>query len=713
MRYKLHTVRRTPLAGKQIVVVTPEKLLYVLRHNPELADSIGLVIYDEGHQFDSGNRGVTYELLITSLKALIPKSAQTVLISAVISNAESISGWLNGGDGVVVTGVNMLPTYRSLAFTSWQSSLGRLEFVDPIRPDQQEFFVPRVLETLPLGRLKGERKDRTFPDKGDGFDIAVYLGVKLVSQGSVAIFCGRKDTASNIAATAANIFDRGIGLPQPLESANRDEVKKLANLYEAHLGIDAEAARASKVGVFTHHGNTPHGLRLSVEHAMKEGLASFVVCTSTLAQGVNLPIRYLIITGTYQGQDQIKTRDFHNLMGRAGRAGMHTEGSVLFSDPSLFDERKSDGKFRWSGVINLLDPTNSEPCASSLLSVFSPYVSEDGRTTIIMEPLTFATAYIENFDDLMRQSREIATKHSGSGFTEAGVLAQAELKARAIAAVESHLMAFWEDESDMPDEAVASLARGTLAYYLADEKEKELLIKLFLMLAKNIRENVTTPQLRQIFSRILFGVYESQLIQTWVQENEEAIGRSTTTVELLEVLWPVIARSIRNSTFTKLNPDSVQLPLAKQWIKGESFESMFATITKNNVRLGHGKKPRKPKVDHAVDVGENAFAYDGMLVIGAVRELFELKHPADSTPIELLAFLQRQMKYGLGSLTSVLLFEIGFADRIVAQKLEGVVDAAPSRRRLVRRMRENSAPVREALAEFPAYFTSVLDSLIG
>jgi len=78
------------LRGKQILVVTPEKLLYVLRHSPELAQGIGLLIYDEGHQFDNGKRGITYELLLTSLKSMIPAKIQSVLISAVISNAESV-----------------------------------------------------------------------------------------------------------------------------------------------------------------------------------------------------------------------------------------------------------------------------------------------------------------------------------------------------------------------------------------------------------------------------------------------------------------------------------------------------------------------------------------------------------------------------------------------------------------------------------------------
>lgn len=60
------------VSGRAILVLTPEKLVYVLRHVPDLADQIGLLVFDEGHQFDAGPRGVTYELLVTSLKAMIP-----------------------------------------------------------------------------------------------------------------------------------------------------------------------------------------------------------------------------------------------------------------------------------------------------------------------------------------------------------------------------------------------------------------------------------------------------------------------------------------------------------------------------------------------------------------------------------------------------------------------------------------------------------------
>ncbi|MCV5901382.1 hypothetical protein OFN63_35370, partial [Escherichia coli] len=74
---------------------------------------------------------------------------------------------------------------------------------------------------------------------------------------------------------------------------------------------------------------------------MQKGLINFIACTSTLAQGVNLPIRYLIVQGVYQGVGRVKVRDFQNLIGRAGRAGMHTEGVVIFADSTVWDRRKN------------------------------------------------------------------------------------------------------------------------------------------------------------------------------------------------------------------------------------------------------------------------------------------------------------------------------------------------------------------------------------
>ena len=146
-------------------------------------------------------------------------------------------------------------------------------------------------------------------------------------------------------------------MTRPSEFCDATELTNLGNLYAAHFGDEESATRAARLGVFSHHGNTPQGIRLSVEVAMKENLARFVICTSTLAQGVNLPLRYLIVSGTMQGTDRIKGRDFHNLIGRAGRAGMHTEGTIIFSDPDLYDLKASSrDQWRWREAIKTTEP---------------------------------------------------------------------------------------------------------------------------------------------------------------------------------------------------------------------------------------------------------------------------------------------------------------------------------------------------------------------
>lgn len=126
-------------AATSVLIVTPEKLLYMLRRAPDLAEKIGLMIYDEGHQFDGMARGPTYELLLTSLRMALRADTQIVLISAVIGNSDDIAEWLIGENNAVVDGVGLLPTTKSIAFSSWKQQRGRLEYVAPQDPTDREF----------------------------------------------------------------------------------------------------------------------------------------------------------------------------------------------------------------------------------------------------------------------------------------------------------------------------------------------------------------------------------------------------------------------------------------------------------------------------------------------------------------------------------------------------------------------------------------------
>lgn len=701
------------VSGRVILVMTPEKLVYVLRLVPELAGRVGLLVLDEGHQFDTGPRGVIYELLVTSLKGMIPEMAQKVLISAVIINAADIAKWLTGDEGAVVAGADLLPTERSVAFASWKTQLGQLHFVSAENPDEDEFFVPRVIRSSSLALRRKETKARRFPEKGDGQSVALYLGLTLVRNGAIAIFCGRKDTATGLCEALVDVADRGLAMQMPVVFSDGPEVARLAYLYERNLGSATAAARAARIGAFTHHGNTPHGVRLAVEHAIKEGLGKFVLCTSTLAQGVNLPIRYLIVTTAQQGGEKIKVRDFHNLMGRAGRSGMHTEGSVLFANPEVYDARGGT-ESKWPEFKALLQVRNAEPCASTLLSVLGPLKSDGGQVTLAIDPLDFVRAYVADQEGGGTWVAAAATQLTRKWFATDTLRRQLAERRDILVAVESFLLAHWEEAGDGQSFGagpVGELAKRTLAYHLASAEQRAQLLQLFELLAANVTARVGDEERKQVYGRTLFGVADTVELEKWVAENLERIAGCDDVDQLFDIVWPGIAARIENDTFQKWRPVETREVFARGWLVGDSFGALHDSMTAASVRIGLGARPRKPKVEHIVEMGENALGFDGAHVLGAITELFRLLSPEEESRgvVPVLQTLQKRFKYGLPSDVSILLYEAGFADRSLASDLAVVVPGISSRAQLQAAMRLSREAVEDVLGNYPQYFWMVYE----
>lgn len=700
---------------QQILIITPEKLVYVLRHAPELASHVGLLIFDEGHQFDNGTRGITYELLLTSLRSMIPEEAQQVLISAVISNAGAIGEWLSG-EAHVVEGTNLSPMFRSVGFTSWLDRLGRIEYVDSQNTEQGEFFVPRVIETFNLGRKGKETKDRLFPLKSEGQSIALYLGMKLALNGSIAIFCGLKTTAASICEKALDAIERGIPLEKPLKYSNEHEVSRLHNLHIRNLGAATPASKCARYGIFSHHANIPHGIRLSVEHAMREDFVRFVVCTSTLAQGVNLPIRYLIITSVYQAGERIKVRDFHNLIGRAGRAGMHTEGSILFADPVVYDKKRvRSDKWRWKQVKELLEPSNSEPCISNLLSIFEPIKSDNEKYYIPMEALGFIRAYIGDPDEIFRFGTKIVESNSKLGFTNSGVKSQITWKINLVCTVESYLLSNWEEAEDgLSENDVILLAEGTLAFFLAEEQKQENIRELFKLLAENISATIPEATRKQVYSRTLYGLRDAQAIEEWVQANVAQLLLISNEEEALDITWSLLKGYINNSMFKRFDNPGVLSDVAHEWIEGKSFIDLLDTIHQQGVRMIWGTKPRDFKVEHVVEVCEGALAYDGALLVGALCEFIgTLDQEGTNDLISCMQLFQKRLKYGLPTETTIALYELGFSDRVVSQDLATSLNiSATLKSEVLLALKQNKDIARDVISKYPLYFQERMKSLL-
>jgi len=658
----------------QIIVVTPEKLLYILRHHLEIAEHLKLIFFDEGHQFDSGKRGITYELLLTSLKKFIPYEAQKILISAVIPNAEKIGSWLNGEE-TVAKGSDLIPTQKSFGFVSWKDSLGQIKYVDKT---EDIFYVPRVIERHTLLRKVRERKERVFPQKDDGNDIALFLGLKLCANGGVAIFCGRKDTASNICKQAVEIVERGYPVGNLKDFSDYEELLAISALFEQNLGIESIGAKGAKIGVLAHHNNVPHGIRLAIEHAMREDKIRIIVCTSTLAQGVNLPIRYLIITSLYQGSDSIKVRDFHNLIGRAGRAGKHLEGSILFAESEIYDnktERKK--KWQWEKAQALLDISKSEDCISSLLTIFEPISNDNGKPLLNNgKPIPDLEKVIAFFLDdgiFLELATEIEKKLGASGFTINIVLPQLLQKKQQLESIENFLLAHWEDNNENIESWASELAKQTLAYHLADEEKKIQIVKVFQLLADNVAEKVSEPERKKVFSKTLYGINVTSKIEAWVNDKKDILMSIANMDSFINAIWQLFCEMVENNTnsslFTRFDKPDVRKDILLAWTSGKSFAEHLKLLNEQGVHKKRGGQRCEFSVEDIVDVCENIFAFEGTLFVGAIIEFIDTFPDFDSLTKDLFKVFQKRIKYGLPNVSSINLYELGFSDRFLSQKI--------------------------------------------
>lgn len=703
--YQLDLTLDTLFAADSVLIVTPEKLLYMLRRAPDLAERIGLMIYDEGHQFDGMTRGPTYELLLTSLRMALRPETQIILISAVISNAGDVAEWLIGDREAVINGVGLLPTTKSIAFSSWQAQRGRLEYVAPQAPTEREFFVPRIITSTLLQRRPRERTDKRFPEKS-GSDVGLFLGLHVVRNGSVAVFCGRKDSVTTICKRAIELSKRNFATDWPLAFSGAQEVESIGYLSELQLGASAAATQAAALGIFAHHADTPHGIRLAIEHAMKFDRAKFVICTSTLAQGVNFPLKYLIVTTTQQGGERILVRDFHNLMGRAGRAGMHTEGSVIFSAPTIYDKRQQfgGGRRNWRDTVRLLDATNSEPSGSSILALFEPYTQRG--TGVVQEiqaewlNLAFAdSTKIEEVVDAALAVQPLLNRTDFRRFIEG--------RARAVQNIAAFLVAnmtFAEGEDAA--ERIGELAANTLAYYLANDETKPRLIEVFQAIGASIAANTDSDQ-RAVIRRSPLPPAAVAELRTWLAKNLTALQTAVAEGRLLNEIAPIALRFATSRKITAVTNQEVIPRIIREWVAGNSYARILATLVEVDARVG--ARRRRPTVEDAVALCEGGFGYDVAMIVASIADLAE---EADEALYRAASLLQRQIKTGLTDRAALAFHEAGFADRHVAAIL-GLLWPLVTDRGGVRAACQQEGLIRPALIQLPSYFTAVAAELGG
>lgn len=644
--------------GIRISICTPEKLNYIIHHQPDICDMVGLFVLDEAHMFDDGTRGITYEFLVTTIRERLNENQQLVLLSAVMTNADDIRLWLFRENGVLATDENIVSTPKSVGFCN--SSNIAYYSGDPLTWD---YFVPLDIVTHELQLFGNERKHRVFPQGNSSQDIALYYGIRLCKNGGVAVYVDKPVSVRTTIERVVDIQKRGYSLNQITNNTNISEMEKVQQLMCKYYGRDHVYTAGCCYGILPHHSRLPNGVKLAVEHALRENMARFVVCTSTLAQGVNIPIKYLLMTSVNKRNVQSKVRSFQNLIGRTARAGMYTEGSILITNPSLYSERgtyKGGGIYRWRECCDMFSKSNAEPCKSSLLLIVSKLdigYGEPIKARRLVDYILEHYAEVDCFDALQDKLIKAISAEQHS-LNKESIIFQLSQRKQVLEAIENYLCfvrgTLLSSEQAIPDNISEMICKNTLAYYLADNEEKEMLLSVFQMIEAKVA--TLSEQQHVKYSAAMTAIECGKAIEAWIGE-VDLLNHFYTEADLLRLLVSLYV-GLYN---IKLTEDEL-LRLCQEWIEGKMPLEML-------------EKSSFTDIDQLMDTCHKTISYELSFLLGNIIDLIP-ENDDENAVSELyssLSLLQRKLKYGVPNLTAISICESLFWDRHIAVEIAAML----------------------------------------
>lgn len=294
------------LKNTDILVTTPEKFDIMQRSKHPFVDKLRLVIVDEAHNIQDGERGAKLELLLAMLRKS-DRNLKILMLSPFMKNANEIASWLSDDRGIDIF-VNWKPAQQ---FTGISRNIP----LSPRGSVQQVKYIPSACNdvyseefTLDIKRLSRQEKKKA----GQSY----LLAEKYKHIGGVLVLCTQQRYAENFAEIYLDKDD--------ISEAEKLEISPLLELIETEMGSDSLLYKVLLKGCAYHHSALPLSIREEIEDAIRRGFIKVVAATTTLAQGMNFPIATVIFQGMTVPQGgysrNMSASEFWNIAGRAGRA---------------------------------------------------------------------------------------------------------------------------------------------------------------------------------------------------------------------------------------------------------------------------------------------------------------------------------------------------------------------------------------------------------
>lgn len=315
------TIDQNILKDARLLISTPESFSILEDSLEEQLTQFSLVICDEGQLLDSLNRGINYELLLTRLKRI--EGIRYLFLSAIIPNIEDVNTWL-GGSKTDIGESDYRPCPIKLATITNKFDL----VVKNENYDADKYIIRNFLSSEESEGIGSSQKAK-----------ASGLALKAVSAGPVMLFTARKEGKMGCVAIGKEI--EGIldyaKLPFPASrSADSKRLYETASYIAYQFGHNHPLPSFIEKGYAYHHGSLPQDIREVLEQNYADQVIPLLICTTTLAEGVNLPVQTLILycltRYNYSAEriEDLDVTEIKNIVGRAGRAGKQRFGLVIY-----------------------------------------------------------------------------------------------------------------------------------------------------------------------------------------------------------------------------------------------------------------------------------------------------------------------------------------------------------------------------------------------
>src|SRR5215212_5155582 len=292
------------LAKADIIVLTNEKMDSIIRHGAEWIYRVGLFVADEVHLLGDRDRGPTLEMMLTKIRKMYTQS-QILALSATVANSEDIAKWL----GCELIKSNWRPT--KLVEGVYENGIIRMNDGSKIR-------------------IKNSSSPAI---SSSAIDVALDC---IENGGQALIFAETRKRASSLALKASEVVNKR------LDKATKTMAAKTSTeiLNSDDTELTRTLCQVVSRGVAFHHAGLGQSSREIVEQSFKAGVIKLLTATPTLAAGVNLPAKRVILSSIlrydsdYGGNMPITVLEYKQLCGRAGRPEYDTSGEAIIVSES-------------------------------------------------------------------------------------------------------------------------------------------------------------------------------------------------------------------------------------------------------------------------------------------------------------------------------------------------------------------------------------------